>query len=429
MNFLNPLFLWALSALIVPLAIHLWSQRKVKTIKVGSIRYISEQQPRRTHSLHPNEWWLLILRMLSLGLLVLILAEPKLDLKPSRDPLTYVIEPSLLSNANIRTMIDSLPQAAVRLLRSGFPEISGYEVVRDTVPPAYWQLAQQLEKLQSDSIIVFTEALVSGIKGMRPSIKGNIHWVVIDAGTRIQSTVGAVKTADSVRLLKAESSSGYLAYFNEWVGVNSQNLRISETGDSIQFPQTSGQRTLPLTETKPTEILLGYHDSFLSEKDYLTASIRAVSRFLQQEISLQILKDTEIEKVDPAHFLIWLSPQLPPQTNQGLLTFRRDSLADRLLMPGTAARHFVLTDFLNAENVTAQHLPEQMIRILGLHSEVESQPKQYDLRAMDIKEFRPLAMAGMGSARKENTPLTGWLWLLLGILLITERVLAYMRRQ
>jgi hypothetical protein len=40
MAFLNPLYLWALLGLAIPVAIHLWSRKEGRTIKVGSIKFL-----------------------------------------------------------------------------------------------------------------------------------------------------------------------------------------------------------------------------------------------------------------------------------------------------------------------------------------------------------------------------------------------------
>ena len=44
MSFLQPSYLWALLAIAIPIAIHLWSRKKVRTIRVGSTQYITENQ-------------------------------------------------------------------------------------------------------------------------------------------------------------------------------------------------------------------------------------------------------------------------------------------------------------------------------------------------------------------------------------------------
>ncbi|NND11568.1 MAG: hypothetical protein HKN96_10170, partial [Flavobacteriaceae bacterium] len=98
MTFLYPSYLWALLGLIVPLAIHLWSKKEGKTIKIGSIKLLSEADSKQSRSIKLNEYWLLLLRMLSVALLVFILAEPGFIKKTPTNPLTYIVEPALLED-------------------------------------------------------------------------------------------------------------------------------------------------------------------------------------------------------------------------------------------------------------------------------------------------------------------------------------------
>ena len=42
MSFAHPLYLWTLLGLLVPIAIHLWSKKEAKTIKIGSVQLLSE---------------------------------------------------------------------------------------------------------------------------------------------------------------------------------------------------------------------------------------------------------------------------------------------------------------------------------------------------------------------------------------------------
>ena len=55
MSFLEPTYLWGLFSLLVPLVIHLINKGDVKTIKVGSVRYLTEQETKHTRQLKLNE--------------------------------------------------------------------------------------------------------------------------------------------------------------------------------------------------------------------------------------------------------------------------------------------------------------------------------------------------------------------------------------
>ena len=61
MVFLNPLFLWTLLGLSIPIAIHFWSKKKVKTIKIGSTQLLKQLNPKQTSSIRLNQWFLLLL--------------------------------------------------------------------------------------------------------------------------------------------------------------------------------------------------------------------------------------------------------------------------------------------------------------------------------------------------------------------------------
>ncbi len=123
MFFLNPSFLWALLGLAVPVAIHLWSKKEGKTIKVGSIKFLQESDSRKSSSIKLNEFWLLLLRMLLITILVFILAEPRLHYKTENSPITYLVEKSLLSSSEVKNLTDSLNNTAeVRFLETDFPE-------------------------------------------------------------------------------------------------------------------------------------------------------------------------------------------------------------------------------------------------------------------------------------------------------------------
>ncbi|MFO7720744.1 MAG: BatA domain-containing protein, partial [Gillisia sp.] len=108
MIFLNPTYFLALLGLAVPLAIHLWSKKEGRTIKIGSIQLLKQSDPKKSSSIKLNELWLLILRLLVISILVLILTTPQLKLKGKNIPVTYLIEPSLLAYENVKSLIDTL---------------------------------------------------------------------------------------------------------------------------------------------------------------------------------------------------------------------------------------------------------------------------------------------------------------------------------
>ena len=163
MVFLNPLFLWALLGLSIPIAIHFWSKKKVRTIKIGSTQLLKELNPKQTRSISLNHWFLLLLRMLIIILITLILAMPSIEIKNRDFRMTYLVEPSLLNSEKVLKILDTIPEDQIRLLKPGFPLLEERTFQDNkTIPPNYWQLAQQMATLETDSIIVLTQAFQAG---------------------------------------------------------------------------------------------------------------------------------------------------------------------------------------------------------------------------------------------------------------------------
>ena len=176
MFFLNPTYLWAFLGLTVPIAIHLWSKKEGKTIKIGSVQLLKKADTKQSRSIKLNEFWLLVLRLFLISILVLIISNLHIRKKVDTVAITYIVESSLLQNKEFKSILDTITtEAPMRLLQNGFPEID-LETNHQLDPeiPNYWQLSKEMESLPSDSIIVFTSAYQSGFKGLRPEITKSI---------------------------------------------------------------------------------------------------------------------------------------------------------------------------------------------------------------------------------------------------------------
>ncbi|WP_325121452.1 BatA domain-containing protein [Marivirga sp.] len=75
MSWLNPIALWGLTALAVPILIHLWSKNKTKEIAFGSIRFLRESSTLQSKKVQLSEIPLLLVRLLILILVVLLMAK------------------------------------------------------------------------------------------------------------------------------------------------------------------------------------------------------------------------------------------------------------------------------------------------------------------------------------------------------------------
>lgn len=418
MFFLNPSFLWALLGLSVPVAIHLWSKKEGKTIKVGSLKFLQESDSQKSSSIKLNEFWLLLLRMLLITILVFILAEPRLYYKSENSPITYLVEKSLLSSSKVRSLADSLNNTAeVRFLETDFPEYQP-EIVKDTLSesPNYWKLAKEMETLKTDSVVVFTNAFVSGVKGKRPEISKNINWINLNAGSSKTNLVGAFKRGDEIERISVISDAEGFKFQKE-----KQNLNTSEIESEF--------RNIPVVELDTLQVQIYAEEEFQAESKYIKASFLALEKYLEHPIEILNFEEENFNS-NSEEILIWLSEKPAPKTEGKVLVFRKDSLANSLIEQGNSKNEYYLTGELNSENIVEDYFAEQLLEILNLYPEINKEAVKYDVRMMDLALLKPtFGEASESPKNRDGRDISKYLWILLIILILSERALARVRKQ
>ncbi|WP_298545907.1 BatA domain-containing protein [uncultured Aquimarina sp.] len=432
MFFLNPTYLWALLGLLVPLAIHLWSKKEGKTIKVGSTKLLSESDSKQSRSIQLNELFLLLVRMLLIGVLVLLLAGFQIKKKAATIPITYIIEPSLLDDDRIQTIIDTIDTGeSLRLLESGFPELdTDQTAIENKKTPNYWQLAKEMETLQTDSIVVFTKAFINGIKGRRPDTNQNIAWISLDSKVSSEKALKTIKKKDSLQVLSMISDQDQLSFKKAFIATDDKRLQFNTTNDSVMFPLNGKEESVILTSELPTKVVLFYEDSLATQKTYIEASLNAISKYLNKQIDIEIVQDVEGLDTDTFDLVVWLSANPVPKTATKVLTYQPDDLANNIIEAGPSNRIFYLTEALTTENSIDRNISEQLLKLFDFHKDIETEINEYDKRTIDISELQPVATNLVtGKKQFKLFDVSKWLWLLLGALLVMERSVAKFRKQ
>ncbi|MGB6153058.1 MAG: BatA domain-containing protein [Pricia sp.] len=434
MTFIDPTYLWALLGILVPVAIHLWSRKKVVTVKIGSTQLLNASEPKRTSTVRPNEWWLLVLRSLIIALLVFMLAGPNLMIKEDRLPLTYIIEPSLLSEPRVERLLDTVPSESKRVMSKNFPYVGDFDAsTADVETPKYWQLAQEMQALTTDSIVVFTKALISGIRGMRPSTSANIKWVVIDTDQNTNVIVGASLERDSLSLVAVAGDRKRISFNKSMLPLDAENIEVNVTNDSVRI----ADQYLPLPVERPLKVLLVGDDSLSNTVRYIKTAYRAISRYLKKPISVERAKDLDTLDWKLYSTIIGLTTtnvsfdtDVVFDESVNCLQYRPDALARDLIVPGPSKNSYYLTGMLNSENVVTEHVTEKLLALLGRHEGLIDKLEPYDHRLADIEELRPRSETREITKRRPVLfDLSLWIWPLLFLIMLTERILAKYRKQ
>lgn len=423
MVFTNPSYLWALLGLLVPLAIHLWSKKEAKTIKIGSIQLLDESNSRQSSSIQLNEWFLLLLRMLIIALVVLLMAGPKWRTKGNQKEITYLVEASIANEASISTILDSLQEdSPVLLLKNGFPAWeaeANYQT--DKGQPNYWQLVQKMDSLRSDSVVVFTKALVKGIKSMRPSTQKKIHWVVMDLEETQDIPLLAFNGESGVELITSSSSGRTTEIRKETLAEGFEVIN-----DSLRL--LSDEPTMIPLKVRDTLVINLYTDeNFEREEKYIEASFRALSVFLKREI---VIQKEEKSTDNPVDLNIWLSNEPKSNSKGKWLVYQENPVAKELIEAGHRKNLFYLTSRLNPKNTVDQHLPEQLLNILALDKDLNTLVAKVDARQLDESELRPNYVEP--KRKRERATLLDvslWVFFILAALMIVERLISNYRKQ
>ncbi len=85
MHFLFPHFLWALTAISIPIIIHLFHFRRYKKIIFSDIRFLQQIQQESKAKRKLKEWLILACRILAVSLIVLAFAQPFIPAAPDSD--------------------------------------------------------------------------------------------------------------------------------------------------------------------------------------------------------------------------------------------------------------------------------------------------------------------------------------------------------
>jgi hypothetical protein len=299
-QFLQPIWLWAMTAIAVPLFIHLWNIRQGKTLKVGSIAFLTESTRAHSRSLRVSELLLLLLRCLLLVILALLLSKPVWIKQPgSANEKGWVLiapEHFTATYTHFRSSIDSLLNAGCTLHRfeHGFAAAALSDSSADTPNNvSYWQLVQELNQQVPASmpLYIFTDNQAVHFAGKRPAVSLAINWYTHTLPDSALNLVHAfINAADSIRIITQDSKAGGNRYIYK-------NSRVYNSTASI-------------SDTAVFRICI-YTDTYTADAGYLKAAVHAIRDFTQRRIQV-IPVDNTGSIPSNSDWLFWLSDKPLP---------------------------------------------------------------------------------------------------------------------
>lgn len=324
LQLLNPALLFSLFGLAVPVAIHLWSRKEGKRVKVGSIALLQAVQSQRMRSLRLNELWLLLLRCALLTLLVLLITQPQWLTNTSSQPAGWVlISPDagqqVQADTSLRQLIDSLTDSGyeLRQFSAGFPATSLTDFSTSIAPSPeidYWSLLREVDrKLPAQTnVYLFTSERLSAAQGKRPDVDLNVQWLTLTPPdtTKTWAADAFVDTSDSLRVVVGFSQLAGTAYRTFSYPETNQPARVTVLSDTLIITPRNGQYEVSLNGTSritdTTSLTVGIFHEKATREDarYVAAALRAIADFSGRKMTIQVMDNPE--RMVESRWLFWL---------------------------------------------------------------------------------------------------------------------------
>lgn len=417
MQFSNPIWLWGLLGLTVPIAIHLLSRKEGKTIRIGSIRHLEESATTKFKSLRLNEYLLLFVRCLVIVLLTFVLSGLHFnEFKPKEKWL--VIEPSLKLNAGMLQLTDSLKINGFvpKWLQKDFPS-------REAVPdsstiPDYWSLVKHLALNENlEEVIVISHSSIKGFRGRQISIPEKIRWITQEPEEQ-HFILSAVQINSDTLVVRKGNSNETRTYFENEL-VNAANNPLIGN-----FPFTSFDTII---------ISVAYDNDYSSDKEIIVHALKVIDDALPLRFDVKTFTTDRLPD-SSSDWTIWLSTKnMPSWVTDHIRLDTSAATGEPFLRraPSGKTNEWLLTKRLTTENVITYGFVVNLALVLSHEFKPAKTVQQHDLRTMP----EPLKWRGghpYEEEVKKEQALPASSPLLAGILIaliMFERWLAYKRNQ
>lgn len=478
MQFLNPIWFFALAAVSIPVIIHLWNIRPGKTLKVGSISLITEASKSTRRSFKLLDILLLILRCLLLALLVLLLAAPvRQKYTSAQKAKGWVLIPREIFKETYdkyKSTVDSLDKAGYEFhyFNKGFAKqelktILADSSLKDTAISAnYWSLVKQLENNVEDSpVYLFTQNGIEHFKGSKPKVKlSALHWQTYTAIDSVSRWIDrAFITNNGAIKVTIGNSTPSSTYFTTQTVQGSGNNDVTINVQNGQpFVSLKNINQSVAVDTSTLRIAI-YTDKHQVDAGYLKAALSAAVDFMGRK---SVIKEYGSSGQIPTaqSWLFWLSEQpvkaglLKSSKNIFQYEWGKVSDVNSWIDPG----HIALAKMVNSTSayeaiwkdgfgkpvlgldghtwhfysrfnplwsdlVWIDDFPKLMLKLL-LEGR-PSQPNGHERRILNNQQLQPeifaQPMPQPSYRTNEQADLSKYFWLLLVLLFIAERILSH----
>lgn len=426
MQFLNPIWLWGLTGILIPIGIHLLSRKEGRTIKIGSVRHLEDTHTKQFKSLRLNEILLLVLRCLLVVILVLLLSGVHFKGLEKKGLQWVLIEKGLEHEPEFSSLIDSLQQNNfdLKILAPGFPDLK--DSIQNAEAINYWDLMEDLKKESLDHVIVFSCSYAVGFRGLRRPLPTNVQWISKNP-TPVDFPLQAIRISnDSVSLRMGKSSGNETSFSTKYLFSNT-NQRYFKSAASDSIPVDNPDTVFITVKNDP---------EFQYDKKLLLVALSV----LKESSSHVFVIDTagnDTSKNQKNDWFIWLSEKPIALLSSNTISYQNGENLNELNLfqqkegINTKYSNWILTKRINEEVALYDNLTVQLGLILLPKAKKEVRALAFDKRTLPEKIMWDTRTASTSkfqtSAKKvSREKIIAVLFL---VILMVERFLAFKRNQ
>lgn len=487
-SFLQPYWLWACTAIVLPVVIHLWNVKQGKIKLVGSISFMLQSDRQQAKSFRLKDLLLLLIRCLLIIVLAILLAGPQyakpLHLENTKGWLLIEKEQLKTAYEQYQPLIDSLNNAGFlfHYFEDEFTELPFTKALQkadtfhQTTQKNYWQLLSRLNQQVPSQLPVylFTSNKLIHFKGRRTNVNLDLHWIAINVADSISRfiTNAHENSNGQLAISVANSTEGGTAIETLKSDPNALPSFITYHADSnLVFMAGQKQYKVPL-DTSTLNVCI-YAGKYSNDAFYLKAAMDAIKSFTDYKISYTVSKNTSDIPAKP-EWLFWLSDDPIPVniTPKNLMHYAKGKEVNnaswlmmennqnkqdqainisKMIQPGKQSnQQKIWTDGYGNPLLTAntgtnnsytfysrfspewnglvwnRYFPEMLLNLL--YPKNNTTINAGDQRVMERSQYLP-AIKFAGNYNKQNfiqiMPLEKWFWVLVFLLFCLERLLSF----
>jgi hypothetical protein len=329
---LNPIWLFGIIGIIIPIVIHLWNIKKGKTLKIGSVILLGESSRQNARSLRLLDLLLLLLRCLLIIIISILLAEPVwIRSNNSNQQGGWILiekENFKETYSRFQKEIDSLDKAGydLHLFEPGFKaanlnELKNSEIKIDStaIKLSYWSLLKLLDQdiPAGKEAYIFTANRLNRFQTERPEIVTRINWKSYTPKDSIASWIeSAWFTGDSIKAITTQSEPKGSRNIAVNIDPSNKNgafsIEIQDGSPSLSFKNTDSTAQIPVRIDTSTIRIAVYTDKFKKDAEYLIAAIRAIQKYTERSIDISSVNSGLIN--GSQNIIFWLSEKIPSET-------------------------------------------------------------------------------------------------------------------